>query len=84
MIYRTGQIKVGADFPLKSGEVLRIRLGGTRELRVRVMSNVDAGSGPAGNVKGQSVFGTQLYYHHVGTNKDTITMVGNERKLKRV
>ncbi len=75
MTYRQGKITVGQDFPLKPGEVLRIRLGGTRELRVKV--------GPQIQEK-PAVFGTKIYYHHVGTNKDSISLVGNERKLRRI
>ena len=75
MNYRYGTIRTGVDFPLKSGEVLRIRLGGTRELRVLVAEQTQTKP---------PEFGTRLHYHQVGTNKDTITMVGNERKLRKV
>jgi hypothetical protein len=75
---RHGKITVAEDFPLRIGETLRIRLGGSRELRVRV------GEGTNGTKPHTNTFKTELWYHQIGTNKDSISMVGNERKLRRV
>ena len=78
--YRDGKITVAKDFPLVPGETLRIRLdSGSRELRVKVLGDDEGLSS-----KSKTTFHTRTYYHEVGTNKDQISMVGTERKLRRV
>lgn len=75
---RFSQIKTSAEFPLKPGELLRVKLpggSGRREFRIKV--------GPQINEK-PPVFGAVSQYHDVSTNKEQITLIGNERKLRRV
>lgn len=73
--YGQGRITVGPEFPLKPGELLRVRLGGSRELRVKVGTQIS---------EKPSVFGTTLYEHEVPNNKEQITLEGTERRLRRV
>jgi hypothetical protein len=73
--YGSGRISVGQEFPLHSGELLRIRLGRGKELRVKVGSIIH---------EKPPTFGTELWEHEIGTNKEGISMIGNERKLRRV
>lgn len=71
---RINQVIVAKDFPIRAGEILRIRYPGSRkETRVLV--------GTADN-NGNHV--ARSWSHDVGTNKESISLVGNERKLRRV
>lgn len=77
---RAGTITVAKDFPMVPGELLRVKLGpGSKELRIKVGPDDEKLS-----TKSRTTFHTSSYFHEVGTNKDQISMVGNERKLKRV
>ena len=71
------QVTVPEGFPLQAGETLRIHYPGTRkETRVRV---------GLGDQQGKNlVFPAVSKLHDVGTNKESISLVGNERKLRRV
>lgn len=73
---RINFVTVPEGFPLHAGEVLRIHYPGSRkETRIQI----GMGSG-----KGTVVYPCRSYTHDVGTNKDSISLVGNERKLRRV
>jgi len=70
---------VPEGFPLKAGEVLRIHYPGTRrETRVRVGLGESSANGK------HVVFQARSWSHSIGTNKESISLVGNERKLRRV
>lgn len=72
---RINTVIVPKGFPLRPGEVLRIHHPGSRkETRVKI------GLGD----KDGTVFHARSYSHDIGTNKDSISLVGNERKLRKV
>jgi hypothetical protein len=75
--WRVSTVRVPEGFPLKPGETLRIHYPGTRR-ETRVVIGL-------GKEEGKSInFLARSYSHDVGTNKESISLVGNERKLRRV
>ena len=75
--WRIATVAVPEGFPLRAGEVLRIHHPGTRrETRVKLGLGKEEGK--------RIVFPARSYNHEVGTNKESISLVGNERKLRRV
>lgn len=70
---------VEKGFPLSPGEVLRIHYPGSRrETRIKL-------GFPTAGIGGNTVtFPARSHAHDVGTNKESISLVGNERKLRRV
>ncbi len=77
--WRVSTVKVPEGFPLKPGETLRIHYPGSRrETRVQI------GCGEQINGQKGTIFPARSWSHDVGTNKESISLVGNERKLRRV
>lgn len=75
--WRIASVTVPEGFPLHAGETLRIHYPGTRrETRVKV--------GLGEEQQKMVVFSARSWNHEVGTNKESISLVGNERKLRRV
>lgn len=75
--WKPSRVTVPEGFPLTAGETLRIHYPGTRqETRIKV---------GLGDKQGTAVvFPAKSHAHDVGTNKESISLVGNERKLRRV
>jgi len=73
---RFTSIKVAPEFPMRTGELIRIRLPQSGEIRVRVLGSKEGSKG--------GDFHAESYYHSVPNNKERITLIGNERKLRRV
>lgn len=75
---RITSVTISDGFPLQSGETIRIHYAGSRrETRVKI------GTGLPSEGK-TTTFSARSYTHNIGTNKESISLVGNERKLRRV
>lgn len=75
--WRVTTVTVPEGFPLKAGEILRIHYPGTRQ-ETRVKVGLGDGQGK------QVMYHARSWSHDVGTNKESISLIGNERKLRRV
>lgn len=77
---RINKIRVGSEFPLTSGETLRVKLPAGGEIRIKVGPEVPT----IGKGKGSKEFYASSKFHIVPTNKESISFVGNERRLGRI